>query len=172
MKLDLDTVLRKLSDWKEKILFGAVLLLTLNVARGSSPLGGGVDRIEAEARQAALTRAEVEETTGMKALDTLVNPPDVSPTLVKEDEIIGLFFDERNVFPASAEKRKPSGWMLGQDNFERLPPLPLIVPGMPALADFDLPAGPVPELPRARGMVPRDNRGVVLTVPENREFKE
>jgi hypothetical protein len=175
MKLDLDTVVRKLSDWKEKILFVVVVLLTANVATNASPLGGGIDRIEAEARQDALSKAKIEEGMAQKVREKLIAPGDVSPTRVDSEEfqkeVLSLFYDERDVFPR-AGKRKPSGWMLGQDNFEKLPPLPLVVPGTAPLADFDLPAGPVPELSRARGMVPRDPRTVILAAPDTSEFKD
>lgn len=168
MKFDLETVTRKLSEWKEKILFGAVLLLTASVATNASPLGGGIERIDAEARQAALVKTEVDEGRAMSARDALVKPPDVSPTPVKAEDVTALFFHERSAFSPS----KSSGWMLGQESFEKLPPLPLVVPGISPLTDFDLPAGPMPALDRARGMVPRDGRAVVLTTPETSEFKD
>jgi len=47
-----------------------------------------------------------------------------------------------------------------------------VLPGIPPLTDFDLPAGPMPALDRARGMVPRDTRKVTLAAVDTTEFKE
>lgn len=165
--MNLETITRRLSEWKEKILFCAVLLIAVYVARNGSPLGAGIDTIDAETRNTALQAAKLDETAGIKALEQLQKPPDLSPTPADPAEISRLFFDERDVF----KPNKSSGWMLGKDSFLRLPPLPLVVPGFPALCDFDLPAGPSPDLVLARGMVPRDNRKVTLTVKDTGEFK-
>jgi hypothetical protein len=168
MKLDAETILRKLSDWKEKILFGCVLLAALYVARNANVLGGGIEEIDREARQAALAASGVEEATGMRALDRLKKPPDISPTPADPAEINRLFYDERHGFRSG----KGSGWMLGQENFERLPPLPISVPPYPTLTDFDVPAGPLPDLSRARGITPRDVRPVTLSDTTASEFKD
>lgn len=168
MNVDKDVILRKLSEWKEKILFCCVLLAALYVARNATVLGGGIDVIDREARAAAMGGAGVDDTTGMRALDRLQKPPDISPTPPDPAEINSLFYDERDGFVAA----KSSGWMLGQENFERLPPLPISVPGYPVLNDFDLPAGPLPDLSRARGIVPRDGRKVSLSDTDTSEFTD
>ncbi|MBK9974530.1 MAG: hypothetical protein IPP14_07130 [Planctomycetes bacterium] len=168
--MDADAILRRLSEWKEKILFGGVLLASLFVARNASPFGSGVDTIDREARQSALSAAGVDEGVGMRALERLQKPPDVSPTPPEPKDITRLFYDERDTF--ASPPGKGSGWVRGQENFERLPPVQLSVPGFPALTDFDLPAGPMPGLSRARGMVPRDPRKVALSDTETGEFTD
>lgn len=166
--MDTDTILRKLSEWKEKILFCGVLLCALYVARNAVVTGAGIDTIDREARNAAIGAAGVEEQTGMRALDRLQKPPDISPTPADPAQVTRLFFDERDVYRPA----RGSGWMLGQENFERLPPLPISVPAYPLLTDFDLPAGTLPDPSRARGIVPRDGRKVSLSDTDTSEFKD
>ena len=96
MNVDKDVIIRKLSEWKEKILFGCVLLAALYVARNATVLGGGIDVIDREARTSAMSGAGVDETTGMRALDRLQKPPDISPTPPDPAEINSLFYDERD----------------------------------------------------------------------------
>jgi len=168
MNLDTDTIVRKLSEWKEKILFGCVALAALFVARNATLTGSGVDNIDRDTRQSAMTAAGVDDATGMRALERLQKPPDISPTPADPAEINMLFYDERDGFKPT----KGSAWMLGQENFERLPPLSILVPGYPTLTDFDLPAGPMPDLPRSRGAIPRDARKVSLSDTNTSEFTD
>lgn len=166
--MDTEAIIRKLSEWKEKILFGCVLLAALYVARNATVLGSRIDDIDKEARQAAIGAAGVDDATGMRALERLQKPPDISPTPADPKEIVSLFYDERDGF----KPPKGSGWMLGQENFERLPPLAISVPGYPGLTDFDLPAGPMRDLSRTRGNVPRDGRTVALSDTDTSEFTD
>ncbi|MBX3475709.1 MAG: hypothetical protein KF754_15165 [Planctomycetes bacterium] len=166
--MDTDTILRKLSEWKERILFCAVLLCVLYVARNATLTGAGIDTIDRETRQAAIGASGVDEQTGMRALERLQKPPDISPTPPDPAQVNRLFYDERDVYRLP----RPSGWMLGQENFERLPPLPISVPDYPLLTDFDMPTGTMPDLSRARGIVPRDLRKVTLSDTDTSEFKD
>lgn len=61
--MDTDTILRKLSEWKERILFCAVLLCVLYVARNATLTGAGIDTIDRETRQAAIGASGVDEQT-------------------------------------------------------------------------------------------------------------
>jgi hypothetical protein len=65
---------------------------------------------------------------------------------------------------------KATGWSLSQETYETLPPLKLSTPGIAPLNDYDMPAGPRPELSRAGGLVPRDGRPVTLTRTDTPEF--
>ncbi|MCC6465489.1 MAG: hypothetical protein IT463_09145 [Planctomycetes bacterium] len=164
----MDKVLQILSENKEKILFGGVLLATLLVALKASPLGAGIPAIEAEVRATSLQASGVNEAVANKAAERLVKPVDISPTPPDPKQISALFFDERDLFKPT----KSNAWMLGQETFERLPPIQLALPGFPLLTDFDLPSGPGPGISRARGVVPRDTRVVSLADADTGEFND
>lgn len=164
----MEKVLLILSANKEKILFGCVLLATLLVALKASPLGAGIPAIEAEVRATTLQASGVNEALANKAAERLSKPGDMSPTPPDPKQISALFFDERDLFKPT----KSNGWMLGQESFERLPPIQLALPAFPLLTDFDLPSGPGPAISRARGVVPRDTRAVALADTDTGEFDD
>lgn len=155
----MENIMNRLAEWKEKILFGIVLLVTLTIVLKAEPFGGGVADIDAEARTSAITAAGIDQATAQKVLSRLENPGEYTPGKPEEAVINRPFFSERDAFEPSG----PSAWMLTQESYESLPPLQLTVPGFSELPDYDIAAGPRPELALTRGLVPRDNRPVNLT---------
>ncbi len=158
----MEDILNKLAEWKEKILFGVVVLATLLVVTKAEPLGGGVADIDAEVRSSAITAAGVDQNTANKVLTRLENPGEFTPSRPDEQDINSVFFGER----AEYRRARPPAYMLTGEEFENLPPLQLTVPHFSALPDYDIPAGPRPALSKLDRAISRDTRPVDLTGDE------
>jgi hypothetical protein len=155
-------LINKLGEWKEKILLGIVLIATLFIAGthvASKPFPGRATGIDSEVRAAAISASGATTEQAERVLRLLENPSDITPTPVNTARVNLPFYDERDVYV----RERPSGWTLTQASYLSLPPIELELPGMTALADFDTPAGPRPDLSRLTGFVPRDGRRVVLS---------
>jgi hypothetical protein len=164
----MDQALNMLAEWKEKILFGIVVLVTLAILFKAEPFGGGIADIDQEQRNAAIKAAGFDQMKAADVMTKLENPPDWSPPRLEDIQVERPFYDSFDSFrPASG---KGSAWSLSQDTYEQLPPLQLTMPGYSGMPDYDVPAGPHPVLARAGGMVPRDTREVNLAVDESSEF--
>ena len=164
----MDQILHRLDEWKEKILFVLVLLVTLAIVLKARPFGGGIVDIDSEQRQVQIQSAGIDQAQAEKVLTKLERPPEWTPTQLDGLRVERPFFDEDDGFMPPANKG--SSWSLSQATYENLPPLRLSVPGYSALPDYDMPAGPHPSLAAANGSVPRDTRPVELTQPETSEF--
>lgn len=164
----MDQLIQRLNEWKEKILFVLVLLVTLAIVLKARPLGGGIVDIDSEQRQAQIEAAGIDQAQAEKVLTKLEKPPSWDPVQLDSLRIERPFYEEGDDFTPSANKG--SSWSLSQATYENLPPLQLSVPGYGALPDYDMPAGPRPSLKIANGSVPRDDRPVGLTEPETSEF--
>lgn len=162
-----DVIIAKLSAWKEKILFGVIVLATLAVAMKGRPLSSEVVvDTDSQQREAAIKKANIERDKANQAVDTLREPPDWSPVQVDGVRVDRPFFDDEDIYTPT----RASAWRLSQATYESLPPLTLSPPGFIALPDYDLPAGPHPEFADAGGYIPRDARPVTLTAPGSSEF--
>lgn len=164
----LDQILEKLAAWKEKILFGVVVLATLAIVMKARPFGGGVSDIDAEVRQTSIQASGIEQPLAVKVLERLEKPGDFSPVQLEKLRVDRPFFDDGHKFQPASDKG--SSWSISQEAYETLDPLKLDMPGYSALPDFDLPAGPHPDLTNAGGYIPRDPRQVNLTNEETTEF--
>jgi hypothetical protein len=164
----MDRILKLLAEWKEKILFGVVLLATLPIVITAAPaaLGGGIVDIDSDQRQAAIVAARIDQAQAEKVLTRLEKPGEWTPVQLDSLRIDRPFYDDAQLFKAT----KPTGWSLSQETYETLPPLKLSTPGYTAFHDYDMPAGPHPALRMAGGHVPRDRRPVVLTKIDAPEF--
>ena len=162
----MDQILNRLAEWKEKILFGVVVLATLLIVLKAEPFGGGIVDIDSDQRQAAIRASGVDQAQAEKVLKRLESPGEWTPVQVDSLRIDRPFFDDAQKYKPT----KPSGWSLSQESFETLPPLKLSTPGFSALNDYDMPAGPRPELSMAGGYVPRDKRPVTLSRVDTPEF--
>ncbi|MCZ7607346.1 MAG: hypothetical protein M5U25_15005 [Planctomycetota bacterium] len=162
----MDQVLNRLSEWKEKILFGVVVLATLAIVMKARPIGGGIVDIDAEQRQAAISAAGIDQAQAEKVLTKLEKPGEWTPVQLDNLRVERPFYEEDDRFKAA----KPTGWSLSQESYESLPPVQLSVPGFNSLPDYDMPAGPRPSLARAQAHVPRDERPVTLTRESSPEF--
>lgn len=158
----MEDIRNKLAEWKEKILFGIVVLTTLMVVTKAEPMGGGVSDIDAEVRVAAIKAAGIDQETASMVLTKLENPGEFTPSRPDDEVINSVFFGER----AEYRRSGPSAYMLSGEEYQGLPPLQLTVPGFPSLPDYDIPAGPRPLLSRVDRALPRDNRPVDLTGEE------
>ncbi|MCC7507915.1 MAG: hypothetical protein IT464_00900 [Planctomycetes bacterium] len=154
----MDKALRILEEWKEKILFGIVLIATILIALKARPLGGGISDIDAEVRAGTMSTAQADPTVAEKALRLLEKPTEITPTQPDAKDINRPFFDDRDIYSPP----KASAWSLTQETYEGLPPLELQAPGFSAMHDFDVAAGARPSLSRVAAYVPRDNRRVEL----------
>jgi len=166
----MDRVVMILSEWKERILFGIVVLVCLPLLFSgvSTILGQSVVDIDAEQRQAAVTASQIEQPLAEKAIERLEHPPEASPLQIDTLKIDRPYFDDAQKYTPG----RASGWSLSQETYENLPPLRLTTPGFAPMLDYDMPAGPRPALSAAEGYVPRDNRPVSLTKVETGEFDE
>jgi hypothetical protein len=162
----MDQILTRLAAWKEKILFGVVLLATLLIVMKARPFGAGIVDIDSEQRQAAINASGVDQAVAEKVLTRLDKPGEWTPVQVDALRIDRPFYDDAQ----SYKPTRPTAWSLSQESYETLPPLKLSAPGFSPLPDYDMPAGPRPELSKAGGFVPRDRRPVVLTKVETGEF--
>jgi hypothetical protein len=167
--MNANDILLKLSEWKEKILLGIVLIATLMISMKASPLSsGGIVNIDAETRQAAIQAAGATPEQAERALNQLERPTEITPTPPDQAQINRPYFDERDVYRSGRQ----SAWSLTQATYTSLPPIELEVPGMTSLPDFDTPAGPRPELSRLTGFIPRDGRRVVLREEQAPGFED
>ncbi len=164
--MKLEDILARLQEWKEKILFGVVLLATVLISLSAKPLGGGVVDIDAEEMSAAIQASGAEQAIADRALRQLESPPEVTPTQPEAAEINRPFFDARDVYVQG----RASAWSLTVTSYQGLPPIKLETPGFSTMHDFDVPAGPRPAAEKLGGFIPRDNRRVELTVQETSEF--
>ncbi|MBZ0135450.1 MAG: hypothetical protein K8I27_03625 [Planctomycetes bacterium] len=164
----MDQALNMLNEWKEKILFGVVVLATLAIVMKADPMGGGIADIDQEENNAAILAANLDQMKANDVRKKLDDPPEWTPPKLEDIQIERPFYDAFDKF--KAPPGKGSGWSLSQDTYEQLPPLQLTMPGYSPLPDYDLPAGPAPTLSKAGGYVPRDTRDVSLTVEETSEF--
>jgi hypothetical protein len=162
----MDQILNRLSEWKEKILFGVVVIATLLIVMKARPLGGGIVDIDSEQRQAAITAAKIDQAQAEKVLVKLEKPGEWTPVQLDSLRIDRPFYDDAQKYRTT----RPTGWSLSQETFETLPPLKLSTPGFTPLNDYDMPAGPHPDLSVAGGLVPRDKRPVTLSKVETGEF--
>lgn len=163
----MDQVVNMLADWKEKILFGIVVIATLVVV-GKVQLSAGIADIDQQEESAARDAAGLDAMKAQDVKTRLNDPPEWTPPKVEDIEVDRPFYDSFDRF--KAPPNKGSAWSLAQETYEQLPPLQLTMPGYSSLPDFELPAGPAPALSRAGGFVPRDTRDVSLTVEESSEF--
>ena len=164
----MNPILTKLAEWKEKILFGIVVIACGFVAMNARPLGGGIADIDAAEREAAIKRSGIEAQMATYTLTRLEKPPEVPPTEVDMKLVNRPFFDEADRYT----QPKASAWQLAQQEYKTLPPLEMSSPGFTTMPDFDLPAGPTPALRALRGYVPRDNRNVSLADISRSEFTD
>ncbi len=164
----MDEILKKLADWKEKILFGIVVIACGFVAMNARPLGGGISDIDATEREAAIKRSGIEAQMATYTLTRLEKPPEVPPTEIDMAQVNRPFFDEADRYSPP----KGSAWQLAQQEYKTLPPLEMSSPGFTTMPDFDLPAGPTPALRALRGYVPRDTRTVSLADISRSEFTD
>lgn len=170
----MDEFKRRLAEWKEKILFGVILIVTLLIAFKAQPrplppdVGGGVADIDTEVRAAARAAAGIDDRTAEQVLRLLENPTEITPTTADPDEISRPFYDELDVYRPPGS----SAWSLTVEQYEGLPPIRLEAPGFTRITDFDVPAGPRPALDRVDGFVPRDRRPVSLSQEEGSEFED
>jgi len=163
----MDQVLNMLAEWKEKILFGIVVLATLGIVM-KTQFTGGIADIDQEQEQAAREASGLEAMKAQDVKTKLNDPPDWTPPRVEDIEVERPFYDSFDKFVSPSGKG--SAWSLSQESFEQLPPLQLNMPGYSSLPDYDLAAGPTPALSKAGGFVPRDTREVSLTIEETSEF--
>lgn len=159
----MDKALRILDEWKEKILFGIVLLATIGIAMKARPLGGGLVDVDAEVRAASITAAGADQQTAERALRQLEKPGEITPTRPDPRDINKPFYDDAHVYAPT----RASAWSLTQSTYEGLPPIQLSTPGFSGLDDFDVPAGMRPSLAALRAWIPRDNRRVDLRTEES-----
>ena len=161
----MDRYLNLLAENKEKILFGFALGLTLLICAFQAEWGGGLSDVRTEAYNKAVRAAGIEAAKASSVMTALEEnkTPVIEP--LKADRIARGFLDDRDVHTPVY-----SGWMIRQDKIQRLPPLRLSFPGFPDLNDFDIPAGPAPDLRLVKGTLPRDTREVTLTKIDSGEF--
>lgn len=170
----MDEIKRRLGEWKEKILFGVILIATLMIALKARPwplppdVGGGVAEIQTEVRQSARAAAGIDERTAEQVQRLLVNPTEIAPTVADPDDINRPFYDELDVYRPPGS----SAWSLSVEAYESLPPIRLETPGFTRIEDFDVAAGPRPALSRVEGIIPRDRRPVTLHQEEGSEFED
>ncbi|MEZ5993320.1 MAG: hypothetical protein R3E76_13360 [Planctomycetota bacterium] len=164
-----DLILQKLAEWKEKILFAIVVLATLPILFTGLGVafGESISDIDAEQRQNAIQASGVEQAVAVKVLEKLEKPGDFNPVQLDSLVVDKPFYDDGQRFTPTGNG---SGWSLSQETYDSLPPLQLTVPGYSGLPDFDLPAGPHPDLSTAGAYIPRDPRRVSLTTEESSEF--
>jgi hypothetical protein len=162
----MDKILNLLAEWKEKILFGVVVIATLLIVLKARPFGGGIVDIDSQTRQAAITASGVDQAQAEKVLTKLEKPGEWTPVQLDSLRIDRPFYDDAQSFKPT----RASGWSLSQETYETLPPLKLSTPGYAGMNDYDMPAGPRPSLNIAGGYVPRDNRPVALSKVETGEF--
>jgi hypothetical protein len=167
--MTLDDVLNRLGEWKERILFGVVLLITVLISLNAEPLGGGVADIDSEVRAASATAAGASSEITERAIRLLERPAEITPTAPSQDDINRPFYDERDVFVRGG---RASAWSLTVQEYRSLPPITLDAPGFAQLHDFDAPAGLRPTLSRLDGYIPRDTRRVELKAEERSEFED
>jgi hypothetical protein len=159
-------ILLKLKEWKEKILFGIILLATLMVSVKAKPFSGSVRDINTETRQAAIQAAGADTEQARRVLQLLESPAEINPEPPDQAQVLRPFFDERDEYRTV----RPSAWSLTQTTYTRLPPIELEMPGMTGLPDFDAPAGPRPLTSHLSGFIPRDPRPVSLGEEEGPAF--
>ncbi|MCA8912037.1 MAG: hypothetical protein KDB82_10050 [Planctomycetes bacterium] len=166
----MDQWLNRLKEWKEKILFAIVLLVTIPILLTGlkTTFGESISDIDAAQRQASIQASGVEQAQAIKVLEKLEKPSDFNPVQLDNLRVDKPFYDDGQKF--KVPEGKGSGWSLSQETYDRLPPLQLSVPGYSNLPDYDLPAGPHPDLSHAGGYIPRDPRGVSLTTETSSEF--
>lgn len=162
----MDNIIRLLGEWKERILFGIVLLLALLITTNAVWTGAGITDVYNEEYTSAIKSTGIEGELGGKAIEALKNPPDVSPKPPNPLAVDKIHYNERNAYVSTSS----SGWMLIQEDFESLPPLSLPLPTYTGFADFDAPAGLSPQYSKLMGIVPRDTRSVSLAEANTSEF--
>lgn len=162
----MDQVINRLSEWKEKILFGVVVLATLLIVLKARPIGGSIVDIDAEQRKAAISAAGIDQAQAEKVITKLEKPPEWTPVQLDSLRVERPFYEAEDDFKAN----KPTGWSLSQETYESLPPVQLSLPGFSSLPDYDMPAGLRPGLSQAQAYVPRDERPVSLTRETSSEF--
>lgn len=164
----MNPILTKLADWKEKILFGIVVIACGFVAMNARPFGGGIADIDEAESDAAIKRSGIDPKVASSTLTWLATPPEVPATEVDAKLMDLPFFDAANTYEAPTA----SAWQLAQQEYKTLPPLEMSSPGFTTMPDFDLPAGPTPALRALRGYVPRDTRTVSLADISRSEFTD
>jgi hypothetical protein len=164
--MNVDDILRKLGEWKEKILFAIVLIATVLISLNAEPLGGQVADIDAEVRAASIAAAGANQADAERAIRLLEKPVEITPTQPETSDINRPFYDERDTFVQG----KPSAWSLTAEQYRSLPPIRLEAPGFAPMRDFDTPAGWRPALSKMDGFIPRDTRRIELKVSEKDEF--
>lgn len=164
----MNEILNKLADWKEKILFGIVVIACGFVAMNARPLGGGIADIDEAEIDAAIKRSGIDPKQATNTLELLKHPPEAKSIEVDAKLLDQPFFSKDNSYSAP----KGSAWQLAQQEYKTLPPLEMSSPGFTTMPDFDLPAGPTPALRALRGYVPRDTRTVSLADISRSEFTD
>jgi hypothetical protein len=157
-----------LKENKEKLTLGLTVLLVAGLVFQAPLLVEPPQELERAQFVSRQTAEGLDVGQAQRADDRFRNPEQPKPRPIDEKAMRRRFYTDDDRY----ERARSSIFSRSKEELTGLPPLALLFPSFPELPDFDLPAGPMPDVRFAQGYVPRDKRPVVLTRPDETDFRE